>query len=51
MNCAILRSTKHGYVQEGDQEVLALNHLGLTKRVKVQITLGIIVQDQGVQEG
>ena len=49
MNCAILRSTKHGYLQEGDQEVLALDHLGLTKGAKVQITLGVIVQDQGDQ--
>ena len=47
MNCAILRSTKHGYLQEGDQGALALDHLGLTKGVKVRITLGIIVQDQG----
>ncbi len=45
MNCAILRSTKHGYLQEGDQEVLALDYLGLTKGVKVRITLGMIVQD------
>ena len=43
MNCAILRSTKHGYLQEGDQGALALNHLGLTKGVKVRITLGMIV--------
>ena len=28
MNCAILRSTKHGYLQERDQKVLALDHLG-----------------------
>ena len=46
MNCAILRSTKHGYLQEGDQVVLALDHLSLIKGVKVQITLDIIVQDQ-----
>ena len=51
MNCAILRSTKHGYLQEGDQEVLALDHLGLTKGVKVQITLGMMVQDQGDDQG
>ena len=43
MNYAILRTTKHGYLQEGDQEVLALNHLNLTKGVKVRITLDIIV--------
>ena len=43
MNCAILRSTKHGYLQEEDQEVLALNYLSLIKGVQVQIILGIIV--------
>ena len=45
MNCAILRSTKHGYLQEGDQEGLVLDYLSLTKGVKIQITLGVIVQD------
>ena len=47
MNYASLRSTRYGYLQKGDQEALALDHLSLTKGVKVQITLGVIVQGQG----
>ena len=47
MNYASLRSTGHGCLQEGDQGALALDYLGLTKGVKVQITLGVIVLGQG----
>ena len=49
MNYASLRSTRHGYLREGDQEALALDYLGLTKGVKIQITLGVMAQGQGGQ--
>ena len=35
MNYASLRSTGYGYRREEDQGVLALDYLGLTKRIKI----------------